>query len=98
MDEAGFLTPDESVAQQHTRARLLARAIVDIGLPERSLSFDEAAAIYRDWIHMVREMSERQKMILEGQDDTDLFGYHQEGSRLALAVFALRGGRVVGRR
>jgi len=58
----------------------------------------EAAAIYRDWIHMVREMSERQKMILEGQDDTDLFGYHQEGSRLALAVFALRGGRVVGRR
>jgi excinuclease ABC subunit C len=58
----------------------------------------EAAAIYRDWIHMVREMSERQKMILEGQDDTDLFGYQQEGNRLALAVFALRGGRMVGRR
>jgi excinuclease ABC subunit C len=58
----------------------------------------EAAAIYRDWIHMVREMSERQKMILDGQDDTDLFGYHQEGNRLALAVFAVRGGRMVGRR
>jgi excinuclease ABC subunit C len=60
--------------------------------------FYEAAAMYRDWIAMVREMSERQKMILEGQDDTDLFGYFQEGSRLALEVFAMRGGRVVGRR
>ncbi len=58
----------------------------------------EAAALYRDWIAMVREMSERQKMILEGHDDTDLFGYHQEDSRLALAVFAMRGGRIVGRR
>ena len=35
MDEAGFFTPEESLAQQHTRARLLARAVVDIGLHER---------------------------------------------------------------
>jgi hypothetical protein len=52
MDEAGFLTPEESVAQQHTRARLLARAVVDIGLHEGSLAFDDAAAIYRDRIGM----------------------------------------------
>jgi excinuclease ABC subunit C len=58
----------------------------------------EAAALYRDRIAMVREISERQKMILEGQDDADLFGYHHEGSRLALSVFAMRSGRVVGRR
>ena len=58
----------------------------------------EAAAIYRDWIAMVRDISERQKMILEGQDDTDLFGYHQEGTCLAMEVFAMRGGRIVGRR
>jgi excinuclease ABC subunit C len=58
----------------------------------------EAAAIYRDWIAMVHGISERQKMILEGQDDTDLFGYHQEGVQLAMEVFAMRGGRVVGRR
>jgi excinuclease ABC subunit C len=58
----------------------------------------EAAAVYRDWISMVRDISERQKMILEGQDDCDLFGYHQEGSQLALEVFAMRGGRIVGRR
>jgi excinuclease ABC subunit C len=58
----------------------------------------EAAAVYRDRISMVRDMSERQKMILEGQDDTDLFGYHQEGSQLTMEVFAMRAGRVVGRR
>jgi excinuclease ABC subunit C len=58
----------------------------------------EAAAIYRDWIAMVRDLSERQKMILEGQDDADLFGYYQAGERLAMQVFAMRGGRVIGRR
>lgn len=58
----------------------------------------EAAAVYRDWIAMVRDISERQKMVLEGQDDCDLFGYYQEGSQLAMEVFAMRGGRVVGRR
>jgi excinuclease ABC subunit C len=58
----------------------------------------EAAAMYRDWIAMVRDMSERQKMVLASQDDCDLFGYYQEDSQLALEVFAMRGGRVVGRR
>jgi hypothetical protein len=57
MDEVGFLTPEESVAQQHTRARLVARAVVDIGLHEGSLTFDAAAAIYRDRIGMTRAAS-----------------------------------------
>ena len=48
MDEVGFFTPEESLSQQHTRARLLARAVVDIGLHAGSLTFDEAVAIYRD--------------------------------------------------
>jgi uncharacterized protein (DUF885 family) len=52
MDEIGFLTSDESLAQQHTRARLAARAVVDIGLHEGSLSFDDAIAVYRDRIGM----------------------------------------------
>ena len=55
MDEIGFLTSDESLAQQHTRARLLARAVVDIGLHERSLTFDAAVAVYRDRIGMSPE-------------------------------------------
>jgi excinuclease ABC subunit C len=58
----------------------------------------EAAARYRDWIAMVRDISERQKMVLEGQDDCDLFGYYQEDSKLALEVFAMRSTRIVGRR
>jgi len=52
MDEIGFLTPDESLAQQHTRARLLARAVVDIGLHDGRLTFDDVTAIYRDRIGM----------------------------------------------
>src|SRR5262249_36912524 len=52
MEECGFLTPEESVSQQHTRARLLARAVVDIGLHMRSLGLHEAVAVYRDRIGM----------------------------------------------
>jgi hypothetical protein len=55
MDQCGFLTPAESVSQQHTRARLLARAVVDIGLHERSMDFDAAVAVYRDRIGMPHE-------------------------------------------
>jgi hypothetical protein len=52
MDEQGFLTEDVSLAQQHTRARLLARAVVDVGLHDGSLTFDEAVAVYRDRVGM----------------------------------------------
>lgn len=52
MDDAEFLTPEESLSQQHTRARLLARAVADIGLHERSMTFEEAVALYRDRIGM----------------------------------------------
>ena len=55
MDESGFFGPDVSIAQQHTRARLLARAVVDIGLHEGSLSFEEAAAVYWDRVGMAEE-------------------------------------------
>lgn len=55
MDEVGFLTPDQSLAHQHTRARLAARAVVDLGLHDRSLSFDEATAVYRDRVGMPAE-------------------------------------------
>jgi len=52
MDEIGFLSLDESLSQQHTRARLAARAVVDIGLHEGSLSFEDAVAVYRDRVGM----------------------------------------------
>jgi uncharacterized protein (DUF885 family) len=52
MDEIGFLSPDESIAQQQTRARLLARAVVDMGLHDRSLTYADAVAVYRDRVGM----------------------------------------------
>jgi uncharacterized protein (DUF885 family) len=55
MDEIGFLDADEALAQQHTRARLLARAVVDLGLHDGSMTFDEAVAIYRDRVGMPLE-------------------------------------------
>jgi excinuclease ABC subunit C len=74
--------------------RLLEKRMADAAEEKRY----ESAAVYRDWISMIRDISEHQKMALEGQDDCDLFGYHQEGSQLALAVFVMRSGRVAGRR
>jgi excinuclease ABC subunit C len=58
----------------------------------------EAAAMYRDWIAMVRDLSEQQKMLLEGEEEIDFFGYSQEGSKLAMCVLAMRAGRIVGTR
>lgn len=52
MDEIGFLTPDQSLALQHTRARLAARAVADIGLHHGGLTLDEVVALYRDRVGM----------------------------------------------
>ncbi len=55
MDEVGFLTDLESVAEQHTRLRLLARAIVDIELHQHTMTEDEAIQLYRDDVAMSPE-------------------------------------------
>jgi hypothetical protein len=46
VEEAGFLTADESVAEQHTRVRMLARAINDIEFHRGRRSFAEAVRFY----------------------------------------------------
>jgi uncharacterized protein (DUF885 family) len=46
MEEAGFLSPLERVSQQHTRVRLLARAIVDLSLHAGQMTLEEAVAFY----------------------------------------------------
>jgi excinuclease ABC subunit C len=58
----------------------------------------ETAAFYRDRVDLVRDLAERQKMSSPGQDDQDVFAYYREASRLALQLFSMRGGRVVGKR
>jgi uncharacterized protein (DUF885 family) len=46
MGEIGALTPLEVVAEQHSRVRQLARAVVDLAFHAGELSFDEAAALF----------------------------------------------------
>lgn len=58
----------------------------------------EAAAFFRDRIRLVRELAEKQKMASVNEDDIDIFAYYREGTRLALQLFTLRGGRVIGKR
>lgn len=48
MEEIGFLSPLERVSQQHTRVRLLARAVVDLSLHSGTMDLHAAEAFYRE--------------------------------------------------
>ena len=50
MEEIGFLDPLERVSEAHSRLRFLARAIVDIELHRRSMSFDDAIRFWVDTV------------------------------------------------
>ena len=52
MEELGMLTALEKVSEQHTRVRMLARAIVDIRLHHGAFTFAEAVQFYRDVVGM----------------------------------------------
>lgn len=58
----------------------------------------ELAAKYRDLRSTVIAVSEQQKMLKSPDKDIDMFGFHREGPLLALQLFTMREGRVVGRR
>ena len=57
MEEVGFLTADERVAEQHTRVRMLARALVDLEFHTGRRSFDDAIHLYVDAVGMTPEMA-----------------------------------------
>src|SRR5438876_909843 len=44
----------------------------------------EQAAKYRDLMRTVRALSENQKMMGDTELDVDIFGYHRDGTQLAL--------------
>ena len=46
MEALGFLTPDERIAEQHTRVRLMVRAVVDLELHTGRMSFGEAVRFH----------------------------------------------------
>lgn len=58
----------------------------------------ELAAKFRDLQKTVLALTEQQKMLASPERDVDMFGYHREGPLLALQLFTMREGRVVGRR
>ncbi|GBC78104.1 UvrABC system protein C [bacterium HR08] len=58
----------------------------------------EAAARYRDLLRVVERLSEEQKMALTTEVDADIFGLHTDGRRLALYLFTMRAGKIIGKR
>ncbi|MFL6283437.1 MAG: excinuclease ABC subunit UvrC [Pyrinomonadaceae bacterium] len=58
----------------------------------------ELAAKYRDLRKTVLAVSEQQKMAVTQDLDVDIFGFYREGPRLALQLFTMREGKIVGRR
>ena len=58
----------------------------------------EIAAKYRDQLRTVKALSEQQKMTSGEEMDVDIFGYYREGHQIALQLFTMRGGKIVGRR
>ena len=58
----------------------------------------ELAAKYRDLRKTVLALDEQQKMATTPDRDVDIFGYYQEKQRLALQLFTMREGKIVGRR
>jgi excinuclease ABC subunit C len=58
----------------------------------------ERAAKYRDLRKTVLALAEQQKMASQPDRDVDIFGYHREKARLALQLFTMREGKIIGRR
>jgi len=58
----------------------------------------ELAAKYRDLRQTVLALSEKQKMATTADRDVDIFGFYRENQRLALQLFTMREGRIIGRR
>ena len=58
----------------------------------------EQAAMYRDLLHTLTEIEERQKIAAAQGDDIDVLAWHAEPPLVAVNLFHLRGGRVVDRR
>jgi excinuclease ABC subunit C len=61
------------------------------------LKFEQAAK-WRDLLRTVRALGEQQKMMTMPDVDIDIFGYYREGPQLALQLFTMREGKIIGRR
>src|SRR3984885_2909212 len=100
------LTTDEKYAEaaldtklflegrRHDLMKSLESRMMEASETER---FEQAAA-YRDLLHTLSEIEERQKIAAAQGDDIDVLAWHAEPPLVAVNLFHLRGGRVVDRR
>ena len=58
----------------------------------------EMAAKYRDLHKTVLALGEQQKMAMTADRDVDIIGFYREAQRLAMQLFTMREGKIVGRR
>jgi len=101
----GLCTPDQYQEAVRDVRMLLEGRNTELAskLGERMLLASEAmrfemAAKYRDLRKTVNALAEQQKMATSPERDVDIFGYYREGPLLALQLFTMREGHIVGRR
>jgi excinuclease ABC subunit C len=100
------LTTDERYdeAARDTRTFLEGRRHdLIVSLRRRMLQASEAqryeqAGSYRDLLHTIEEIEERQRVAAAAGDDTDVLAWYAEPPQVAVNLFHVRGGRVVDRR
>ncbi|MFL6468576.1 MAG: excinuclease ABC subunit UvrC, partial [Pyrinomonadaceae bacterium] len=101
----GLCTQDEYKQAAHDVKKLLEGKDKELAsdLEKRMWQFSEEgkyeiAARYRDLYQTVIALGEQQKMAYTAERDEDIFGFYREEQRLALQLFTMREGRIVGRR
>jgi excinuclease ABC subunit C len=100
------LTTDEKYAEAARDVKLFLegrRHVLIESLESRMMEASETerfeqAAMYRDLLHTLNEIEERQKIAAAQGDDIDVLAWHAEAPLVAVNLFHLRGGRVVDRR
>lgn len=100
------LTTDEDYARAVEQARLFLAGRNDelqrdlrgrMRTHAADLEF-EAAAVLRDTISEIDQVSQRRKLSSERGEDVDIFGVHVSGDNAAVVVLVMRGGQVLDRR
>ncbi|MCH5252056.1 MAG: excinuclease ABC subunit UvrC [Lachnospiraceae bacterium] len=61
-----------------------------------AMQFEEAAQ-YRDLIHSIEQVTERQKITSEDNEDRDIVAMARGGDEAVVQVFFIRGGKLIGR-
>lgn len=62
----------------------------------QSMKFEEAA-VYRDLIQSVKQVTERQKITSDDNEDRDIIALARNGDEAVVQVFFIRGGKLIGR-